>query len=171
MSARVQPATQTDLVILEAEPGHFQLSAYRYLHIFAWLQTPTPSAVMRVDRVLAARSKTLTHFVSAIHIVAPEAGAPDGEARTALIEMVQRRGERTACGAVVVERGGLLGLAVRSAVTGIIILAPKHYRVKVFETVETCAPWVSEQHEKVTSEPFDASEILDALRRARESAL
>jgi hypothetical protein len=85
--------------------------------------------------------------------------------------MNERWGHAVGCGAVVIERGGLAGIALRSAVTGIIILAPKHYRVKVFDAFEPCAPWVADQHMRVTSEQLDAAELLKNLHHARRAAV
>ena len=138
--------------------------------MIVWIKGATLSAVQCVDRAAVVRNEAATKS-SIVHLITPGAGPPEPNAREAFVEVTRRYGESVASAGVIIERSGLLGMAVRSAVTGMIILAPKHYRVKVFDSIDDCAPWLSEQHERVTGTLLRAAELSGALHKARSIAL
>jgi hypothetical protein len=160
-----------DVTVLDAKPGSIWVGAWGTVNVVVWLDSTSVDSVTRVDRALGNRWLTRNLRMSTVHVVTSGAGPPTPDARNAVIEMNARFENAVACAAVVIERGGLMGVAVRSAVTGIIILAPKHYRIKVFDAFEPCAPWVSEQHERATSAPLDGDNLLAMLRHARKLAV
>ena len=153
---------------LDAEPGAFSMSAWRGVNIYIWYE-PSLEIVARIDRATEARRKEWTGVISGVHIVAPNVAPPDTELRAALVDMANRWGDNTACIAAVLESSGLVGLALRSVVTGITMVMPKHYRVKVFDTLEPCADWVAEQSSK-HNQSYDPAELLVVLKHARRAA-
>lgn len=158
-------------IILEATPGELWFGAWGPLNAVIWARPATADMVTRVNRGLAARYDALDHErMSTVHVVLPDVRPPDADARAALVDMNERWRHAVACGAVVIESVGLAGVALRSAITGIIILAPKHYRVKVFDALEPCATWVAEQHSRVTSVPVEAAQFLQCLHHAHLAA-
>ena len=159
-----------ELTVLDALPGSLWFGAWRNVNVVVWLQAAKPEVVGRVDRAIGARFDKLKERMSTIHVVGADAGPPESDARDALVEMNERLAHTVACGAVVIEKGGLMGIAVRSAITGMIIVAPKHYRVKVFDAIDPCASWVAEQHKRVTSTQLEAADVLETLRYARKTA-
>lgn len=161
---------RAEVAVLDVVPGTLWLGAWHSVNVVVWLQTATAEVVARLDRAFVARFESIEERMSTIHVVVPEVGPPGPDARKALVEMNDRLAYTVACGAIVIERGGLSGLAVRSAVTGMMIVAPKQYRVKVFDALEACATWVSEQHERTTSLSMPADEISRFLRYARKTA-
>lgn len=168
----VSHQSQAEPTVLDATPGAFWFGAWEALNVIVWSQAATSDMVTRIDRGVAARYRAVNEQrMSTVHVVLAGGGPPDPDARAAFVDMNQRWGHAAACGAVVIERGGLAGVALRSAVTGIIILAPKHFRVKVFDAIEPCAPWVADQHTRVTSVPLDASNVLQWLHHARSAAI
>jgi hypothetical protein len=163
-------SVSAELTVVEALPGAFLLGAWQNFNAVVWLRAGTPEIVAQIDRGFRTRYDQLKAPMSTVHIVVAGVGPPDPAARTALVEMNDRWGHATACGAVVIERGGLMGIALRSAVTGIIIVAPKHYRVKVFDGFEQCAPWLAEQNARVTGTQLEASDLLELMYHARKIA-
>lgn len=158
-------------IILEATPGELWFGAWGPINAVIWARLATVDMVTRINRGLAARYDALDHTrMSTIHVVLPDVGPPDTDVRAALVDMNERWEHAVACGAVVIERAGWAGVALRSAITGIIMLAPKHYRVKVFDELESCAPWVAEQHSRVTSVPVEAAQLLQCLHHAHRAA-
>ena len=159
-------ALAAELELLDSKRGAFWLGAWGDVNVLVWLQPATLDVVERLDRV-GAKQAAEPRKRSTIQIITPEGGPPDGPTREALIELHSKRTENVACAAVIIERTGLMGMAVRSAVTGLIILAPKNFRIKVFDTAEQCAPWVAEQHERVAGTPLSAAALSEVLRKAR----
>jgi hypothetical protein len=167
-SESVSPA---EPIVLEASPGELWFGAWGPLNTVIWARTPTVDMVTRINRGLAVRYDALEHQrMSTVHVVLPGVRPPDSAARTALVDMNERWRDAVACGAVVIKSVGLAGVALRSAITGIIILAPKHYRVKVFDALEPCATWVAEQHSRVTSASVEAAQVLQCLHHAHRAA-
>lgn len=159
-----------DVSVLDTIPGAFWLGAWRTVNAVVWLSSATRDVVERVEMGIGARFGKLEERMSTVHVIVENAGPPEADGRTALVDMNNRLAHTVACGAVVIERGGVLGLALRSAVTGLILAAPKHYRVKVFDSLEPCAPWIADQHEKATALPIEAAGVLQLLKFARKAA-
>jgi hypothetical protein len=166
----VNRPTSDDLTEIDSKPGAFWMGWWRNVQMIVWVKGATLDVVERMDRAAIARG-TDAAKASVVHLITPDAGPPQSDARDALVEVTRRHGGSVACAGVVIERSGLMGMAVRSAVTGLIIVAPKHYRVKVFDSIDLCAPWICEQHERVTGAPLVAAELVDALNKARAIAL
>jgi hypothetical protein len=162
--------TSDDLTEIDSKPGAFWMGWWRNVQIVVWVQGATLDVVERMDRAAVARGADASK-ASVVHLITPDAGPPQSDAREALVEVTRRHGSSVACAGVVIERSGLMGMAVRSAVTGLIIVAPKHYRVKVFDSIEQCAPWICEQHERVTGAPLLAAELVAELHKAHKIAV
>jgi hypothetical protein len=168
---RVRDRSPAEPIILDATPGELWFGSWGAINAVVWARPATVDMVARIDRGLVARYDVLEDKrMSTVHVVLAGVGPPESAARAALVEMNERWGHAVACGAVVIERSGLAGVAVRSAITGIIILAPKHYRVKVFDALEPCASWVAEQHTRVTLAPVEAATVLQWLHHAHRAA-
>jgi hypothetical protein len=158
------------LEVLGSKRGSFWFGAWGDVNLLVWLQPATLEAVARLDRIAEQQDQTQRKR-STVHVLTSEAGPPDNAAREALVELHSKRTGNVACAGVIIERTGLMGMAVRSAVTGLIILAPKHFRIKVFDTIDQCSPWIAEQHERVTGGPLSAAELGEAMRKARSLAI
>jgi hypothetical protein len=167
----VGDAGRADVVVLETVAGHVWLAARHSINVAVWLQTATADVVARIDRAFEARFNAIQQRMSTTHVIAQGVGPPDPDGRAALIKMNDRLAHTVGCGAIIIERGGLSGIAVRSAITGMMIVAPKQYRVEVFDGLEACAPWVAEQHARATSEVVPEDEILEFLRYSRRTAI
>ena len=167
---RVTRPSSEELAEVDSKPGAFWMGWWRNVQIIVWVKGATLDAVERMDKVATARSADASKS-SVVHMITADAGPPESDAREAFIEVTRRHGASVACAAVIIERSGLMGMAVRSAVTGMIILAPKHYRVKVFDAIDQCAPWLCEQHERVTGTQLIAAELAATLKKARAIAL
>jgi hypothetical protein len=155
---------------MDAKPGVFWMGFWRNVQVIVWVKGATLDVVERLKRAAESRG-TDSGKASVVHLITPDAGPPQADAREAMAELTRSHGDSVACAGVVIERGGLMGMAVRSAVTGLIIVAPKHYRVKVFDSIEQCAPWICEQHERVTGTRLLGTELAGALQKARGLAL
>lgn len=155
---------------MDSEPGAFWFGAWRNINLLVWLHGATLDAVSRLDRTNPARTQAHPEKLTTVHIVTESAGPPDPDARDAINAMHLHWGHTVGCGAVVIERSGFVGVAVRSVIAGMILLAPKHYRVKVFDSIEPAAPWLVEQHARTTSVQTTAAELLSVLRAARTAA-
>jgi hypothetical protein len=158
------------MAVLDSEPGLFVFAGWRNFNIFVWTQGANMDAVRRIERTNPERTAAHPEKISTVHIVTAKSGPPEPDARQAFDAMHQQWGHTVGCAAVVIERGGLMGVAVRSVIAGMTIVAPKHYRVKVFDALETSAPWLAEHHGRSTGVQCDESDVLAVLRAARKRA-
>lgn len=158
-----------EIEVLDAEPGLFWFGAFRNVNILVWAQGATLDCVKRVDRTNVPRTQAHPEKITTVHIVLPSAGPPEADARDAFNAMHAQWGHTVGCGALVIERSGFLGVAVRSAIAGMVMVAPKHYRIKVFDAIEAAAPWVSENHERSTGVRWSEADVLAVLRAARSA--
>ena len=160
----------SEVEVLDVEPGEFWFGAWRSFNVIVWYKGASLDAVRRLDRTNPARTQAHER-ISTAYIAMPTAVPPSAEVRDALNAMHNQWGHTVGAGVVVIERAGVLGLAIRSAVTGMIMLAPKHYRVKVCDTVEVAAPWLAEHHARSTGVQVDAEDLLAVLRYARTAGM
>ena len=159
----------TDVQLVDMQPGAYVFGAWHSVNVVVWMRSATIEIIQRFEQGVLDRARQHP-MLSSIHIITVEAGPPEPQAREALIAVNERLAHTVACGAVVIERGGVTGIALRSAITGMIILAPRQYRIKVFDTLEPCAPWVVAQHSKRAGIEVDPGMLLQVLRNVRAAA-
>ncbi|MET0342405.1 MAG: hypothetical protein ABW252_15480 [Polyangiales bacterium] len=156
-----------ELETLGGDPGVWWFGAWRNINLLVWHRGADKRACARIDATNAARTKAWPQGISTVHILREGAKQPDSETRDAFNAMHAEWGHTVGCAVVVIEQRGFLGVAVRSAVAGMSMVAPKFYRIRVCDTVEAAAPWLSENHARSTDvviSPEDALAVLSAAR-------
>ena len=156
-----------ELVTLDVEPGAFWFGAWRNLNLLVWHRGPDKAAVARLDATNPARTKAHPEGISTVHIIRETAKQPDAETRDAFNAMHAQWGHTVGCAVIVIEQRGFLGVAVRSAVAGMSMVAPKFYRIRVVDSVEVAAPWLAENHTRSTDVQISPAEALTILSQAR----
>jgi hypothetical protein len=107
--------------------------------------------------------------VSAIHLAASDIGLPPSEVRNALLDMMARYGPHTACLAIVLEGSGFWASAMRSVITGMRMLAPRAFSMRIHEDVDAVCEWLPLEHHRRTGVNLDREELRLALQRARSA--
>jgi hypothetical protein len=170
-AAARESAVENEIVVLDAEPNLFWFGAFRNLNLLVWSRGATMDAYERIERTNPKRTQAHPEKLSTVHIVLPTAGPPEPDAREAFNVMHKQWGHTVGCGALVIERGGFLGVAVRSTIAGMVLVAPKHYRIKVFDNVDHAAPWLSDNHGRSTGAEWSEKDWLAVLKAARTAGL
>ena len=155
-----------EIELLDTEPGHFWFGACRNLNLLVWHRAADKRSVQRLDATNSARTKAYPK-ISTIHIVRESAGQPDPDARKAFTKMHIDWGHTVGCGMTVIEQRGFLGAAVRAAVAGLMMVAPKHYRVRVVDSVDSAAAWLADENARTTSVRLTPEEVLAVLHDVR----
>lgn len=158
---------RVELETLDGEPHVWWFGAYRNLNVLVWHSHATKRACARIDVTNPARTKAWPQGISTVHILREGVKAPDGETRDAFNAMHAEWGHTVGCAAIVIEQRGFLGVAVRSAVAGMSMVAPKFYRIRVLDTIEAAAPWLSENHARSTDVVISPEDMLTILSEAR----
>jgi hypothetical protein len=85
-----------------------------------------------------------------IHIIRDKAGLPDGAARSGFARIMQERSAELGCVAVVVGGTGFWASAMRNAVIGLRVLAPRKFELRLHGTIDEVVEWLPAAHEKVS---------------------
>lgn len=134
--------------------------------IVAWSEQADLAAVQHlcaISDILLARYAS----VSAVHVAASDIGLPSSEVRSALLEMMARYGPHTACLAVVLEGSGFWASAMRSVITGMRMLAPRAFAMRIHDDIADACAWLPFEHEKRTGVALDPEGLRQAVLRAR----
>ena len=106
--------------------------------------------------------------VSGVQLITHGAGMPTAGARTALAEQARKFSDGTVAVAVVIEQAGFFGSAMRSAVTGIQMLAKAAFPIKVFRSVQEVAAWLPGPHAERTGTVLDPARLEAVLETVRD---
>lgn len=133
--------------------------------VLVWaIPPPSPGAVQHLETALrrSARQHGKAGLLIAYDFSRFRGPLPDSEMRSrmaALLREVPLFGM-----AVVVDRRGFFGSAIRSMVTGVLMIARPSFRVRVFGDADEACAWLALQSERP---PLDASALSAALRELR----
>lgn len=160
-------AGKSDLLLLGASPGAYAFYRFQNVAINVWTGQPTGEAVRCLAELTTLSRKTCPRGVSSIHWVVQGVGLPTPEAREGLRSLVLRDGDHIACVGVVLRGDGFWASALRSAVSGILLVGPRApFPQRVYGSAEELAAWLPGEHVKRTKTPLDALTLLDRLKQA-----
>lgn len=152
------------------EPGHVFVAAWKNVVVFVW----SGDATVELMRKLGPIFETLTRDVgriSVISIVTRVLALPDDRKRQAYREFLEAHGPKMAHMAMVLEREGFVGSAVRGLVTGLLLLTSQRYAVHVTGTLDDVVTWLPPKHAVSTGIELDPTELLQAITQARAFAV
>ena len=156
-----------EFVTLYVDPGRLWFGAFRNFNILVWHTYAKKEDVVRIDATNPARTAAHPEKISTVHINHDTVVTPDPEVRDAFNAMHARWGHTVGCGAIIIEQQGLKGVALRSMIAGMSMIAPKHYRIRAFDAVTSAVPWIVEHHARSTGVTIDADDMCDVLLHAR----
>lgn len=147
------------LEFLDGEPGTCRIAALRNVMIVYWSSRATGSAVARIGAVTEQVLKTYPAGLSAIHVIANNAGLPTPEARSGFIQIMQEKAAQLACVAVVVGGTGFWASAMRSFITGMRFMSPRSFDLRLHGTTSEVMMWLPKQHAKLTNVALDERQL------------
>ena len=157
-----------ELELLHVHKDICALFAYRDVNITVWHASGDETAVHSLEPATAVRISRFTRGVSGVHLITHAAGMPTSGARSALVAQARKWSGQTAAVAVVIEHAGFYGSAMRSAVTGIQLLAKAEFEIHVFASVREAADWLPGPHGARTGTVLDPNRFHAALHTARQ---
>jgi hypothetical protein len=102
-----------------------------------------------------------------VHWIVQGVGLPTPEAREGLRELAHRDGDHIACVGVVLRGDGFWASALRSALSGILLVGPKSpFPLRLYGSGEELASWLPVEHVRRTQTPLDAATLIDRMRQA-----
>lgn len=154
------------LLPLAASPGEYALWRYRNVAINHWLRDVSLAGVAKLSALTAERQHELPEGVTSIHWLNAGVSLPSAEVRSALSDIMVRYPDHVMSVGVVVETEGFFASALRSAVTGIVLLSPKTIPVRVFGKLDDLVQWLPEVHQRATGVAVTSDELAGVLREA-----
>lgn len=169
MSSRLS-LLPSELRILDEEPGRFSFFAWRNLTIAVWLEPPDADAVLRLARVGEVRIKQSETLLSDVHLVLGRLKFPDATTREHLITESRKAAPHLAAVAVLVGGEGFWASAIRSFITGIHVLVPGSFQLRLFGDLAELVAWLPIVNENRTGVPIPSEQLHTVLTRARAHA-
>jgi hypothetical protein len=163
------PRSTTGFQLLDSEPKEFVFGSWNNVLIAVWKSQATAPRVERFKRAIELMNERTPGYRSNVHMIVEGAALPTAEARAVLVELMKRNREALACVVIVVDGRGFWSSALRSAMTGLRVLAPTSFDFHVAATVDNVVNWLPAVHEQRTGVKLDPAELGDVLRSALSS--
>jgi hypothetical protein len=140
----------TVVMTLDAEPGQFAFYGWNNITIIVWVVQPSAAAIERLMQVGERRGLQHPEGLSDVHLIVGQIKLPDAAARDRLLKGAKRAAPHLAAVAAVAEGQGFWLSTLRSVITGIRVLLPGSFALRLFVDVDELALWLPDVHEKAT---------------------
>jgi hypothetical protein len=151
---------------LDSTPGKFAFFASQNVTIFVWLSAASGADVERAANAMRPRMKLYPRGQSHIHLVKSGIGLPTPEARAGFVGLMDQYDRQLACVAVALLGRGFWASALQGAITGMRMLAPRSFEMRMHSDLESVVAWLPDAHLKRTGVFLDPAELLAALNQA-----
>lgn len=151
---------------LDVAAGRYGFWSFRNVAINVWLQPPEVIAVERLIGLTRHMIAANPGGFSAVHYVPGGMALPTGDARQALVRLSSASDHGIACVGVVLAGGGFWASTVRSAVTGIQILARVEFSIRIAASVAELLTWFPRGHLAQTGVSVPPEQLESAIHYA-----
>ena len=165
MSA-TRPTDRVSLQFVGEYPDVLVISAWKNVGICTWVSAAVGPAV----DVLVETMKRIGapgQRVSWVHIIRDQAGLPDTAARSGFARVMREQHDELGCVAVVVGGTGFWASAMRNAVIGLRVFAPRKFELRLHGAIEEVVEWFPAAHEKVTGIQLSSTALQRFLSEAQ----
>jgi hypothetical protein len=166
----MRPISQplSELQLIDDAPGTYRLYKWQHVHIVVWVGAASGEAARRLGRMTPKPPAGTRR--SDIHIVTSGIALPSADARAVFVELMREMQGDIACLAAVIEGGGFWASAMRSAVIGLAMMAPKVVPFRAFASLDDLTAWLPADHQRRTGVAIDSVGLRRALTEARIGA-
>ena len=156
------PSTLTRLASGET----YTLWLYRNIGINHWRADVSPESVTKLAALVPDRIRESPHGVTSIHWLDAGVSLPNAEVRAILSDIMVRYPDHVKAVGAVIETEGFAASALRSVVTGIMLVAPTAIPVRVFGNLADLAAWLPDVHFRPTGVRGTTDEVASVVRDA-----
>jgi hypothetical protein len=131
--------------------------------ICGWSQ---PASAAIIDGLQAASEPHRQRYprgLSFVHIGRVELTLMDADTRKAFVHVLRDLGASVAACAIVTHASGFRASAMRSVITGIVVLSRSPVEVRFHDHPEAVLEWLPEKHEQVTGVRIEADRLREAM--------
>lgn len=146
-------------------PGVLVMSSWQNLGIVVWQGGATGHAVETLIRAMDKLRSPERRF-SLVHLIKEGLPLPDGGARTNFIRAMKDLQNELGCVAIVVGGTGFWASAMRNAVIGLRVLAPRTFDFKLHGTPGEVVQWLPEAHQRRTGVELPSEALASMLAQA-----
>lgn len=139
------PANQDTLLRLAAEPGRYGFYRWQHVAINLWASQPTAAAIAVLSELTERSLDECPRGIASIHWLEEGVALPTPEARVALSELAKRYERHVLCVGVLLAGSGFWASATRSALTGIMLLAPRTFFLRFFSEPDELALYIQRE--------------------------
>lgn len=151
---------------LSVKPGEYGFYRWQHVAMNLWASQPTESAI-EVLRELTERSVSdCPRGIASIHWLEEGVSLPTPEARVALSELAKRYETHVLCVGVLLSGSGFWASATRSALTGIMLLAPRTFYLRFFSQPHELTSYIVRELDRRGREVVDGARLVSVLEEA-----
>jgi hypothetical protein len=156
------------ITVVGESPGVHRVWLWQNVFAIAWYGKPSAEAARQLGPIAEqVYARASYEKFSYVHLVANKLELPDPATRTALLDLTHGHSHRTACVAVIVSGAGFWASAIRSFVTGIRVLAPRGFDLRMHAALSELGDWLPEEHARKTGVTLEPSELIRQLERTQ----
>jgi hypothetical protein len=155
-------------IVLDSDPEAFVFGAWKNVLVVVWKSQATAKSVERLSKATDVMAARWPGCRSNVHVIQDGAALPTSEARAGFVTLMKRNRESLACVAIVIAGNGFWSGALRSAMTGLGMLAPRSFAFRVVGSSEEAVQWLPAAHESKTGVSLDPRRLKAVLGEAEE---
>jgi hypothetical protein len=153
----------TELLRLAVEPGAYAFYRWENVAINIWASQPTATAVQVLTELTERSLRECPSGIGSIHWLDQGVALPTADARAALGELATRYPKHVMCVGVLLAGSGFWASATRSALTGIMLLAPRSFALRFFGDIGELAAFVVRELTQRGAPPSSPQQLTAAI--------
>jgi hypothetical protein len=158
---------QIDLQPIGQHSRTFRLGVCHDIAVCSWRGQPTLPAVNMLFLLLGKLRDEQPMRRSYVHLIPEGLGLPDGPTRSRMVAIMKEFEQEMACVGLVVAGSGFWASAMRNAILGLRVLAPRSFDFGVHGSIEELVAWLPESHRKRTGNAVSASALTQLIQQAQ----
>jgi len=156
------------LLRLAVTPGEYGFYRWQHVAINLWASQPTAGAIAVLSDLTERSLSDCPRGIASIHWLEEGVPLPSPEARVALSELAKRYEQHVLCVGVLLSGSGFWASATRSALTGVMLLAPRTFFLRFFSEADELAAYIlrelNQRQRGISAEERMVSVFDEALR-------
>jgi hypothetical protein len=159
-------AKASELRLLAAEAGTYAFYRWQNVAINIWTSQPTAPAVQVLTELTELSLSECPGGLASIHWLDQGVSLPTSEARVGLGELAKQYERHLICVAVLLSGSGFWASATRSALTGIMLLAPRSFSLRFFGDAFELCTFIARELARRGPSPVELERLLAVVEEA-----
>lgn len=153
-----------ELKLVDSEPGKFAFYTWQNITIVVWPSLATAPAVARLAVVLQSMAEAHPKGMANVQIIPGSAAVPTPEARKGFVELIGKHSKDFSSVEVILLAGGFWASAMRAAVTGISMVVPHPFPLRMHGKMSEAARALAKDNLKRTGGQIDVDNLTSILK-------